>query len=194
MEEIREKAVTCAEDKALKVAMQAFGENVMKYLGQEGTVRQIGPTEFIHLEARQMYEDFNFEMMEGYWLHYEFESDGIAVEDMRRFREYEAFLSLSYQMPVITVVLCSANVKKPLSTLLSMNEPLKPIQWSSHPVSGSGANVCHSPGKSMNIIPASILVLEHDALSKYPAPLVIYTIWYSLSVRRLLSGNLYPSG
>ena len=106
------QVATGVEDKVLKVAMHAFGESVMKYLGQKDRVERIGPTEHIHLEMKQMYEDFNFEMKEGYWRHYEFESDRISVKDMRRFREYEAYLSMVYNMPVITTVLCSAKVKK----------------------------------------------------------------------------------
>lgn len=112
MEQKQETVVTGVEDKVIKVAMQVFGESIMKYLGQGGKVKRIGPTEHIHLEAKQMYEDFNFEMAGGYWRHYEFESDRISVKDMRRFREYEAFLSMTYQMPVITTVLCSAKMKK----------------------------------------------------------------------------------
>ena len=75
MEQKQETEVTGVEDKVFKVAMKAFGESVMKYLGQEGKIKGVGPTEYIHLEAKQMYEDFNFEMADGYWRHYEFESD-----------------------------------------------------------------------------------------------------------------------
>ena len=64
-----------------------------------------------------MYEDFNYEMDGGSWRHYEFESDRISVEDMRRFREYEAYLSMTNQVPVITTVLCSADVKNLRSEL-----------------------------------------------------------------------------
>ena len=105
------------EDRALKAGMQAFGESVMKYLGQSGTVRRVAPTEQVHLEMRQLQEDFNFEMQEGYWRHYEFESDGITVADLRRFREYEAYVSMVYQVPVITTVLCSSRVKRIRSKL-----------------------------------------------------------------------------
>ena len=104
--------VPSAEDRVLKVAMNAFDQNIMKYLGQKDHVKRVAPTEQIHLEARQLLEDFNYEMKEGYWRHYEFESDRITVSDMRRFREYESFLSMTHRVPVITTVLCSAKVKK----------------------------------------------------------------------------------
>ena len=80
-------------------------------------VKRIAPTEHVHLEARRLHEDFNYEMKEGYWRHYEFESDAISVKDLRRFREYESYLSMAHQVPVITTVLCSAKVKKLLSEI-----------------------------------------------------------------------------
>lgn len=58
--------ITSAEDKVMKVAMQAFGESIMKYLGQTDQVKRVAPTEHIHLEVKQLYEDFNYEMLEGY--------------------------------------------------------------------------------------------------------------------------------
>lgn len=106
-----------AEDKVMKVAMRAFGECITSYLGQEGQIKWIAPTEYIHLEMRQLYDDFNYEMEDGIWRHYEFESDRISVEDMRRFREYEAYLSMANGVPVITTVLCSADVKNIRSEL-----------------------------------------------------------------------------
>ena len=113
MEQTKQKnMIPSAEDRVLKVAMNAFGQSIMKYLGQKDHVKRVAPTEQIHLEARQLLEDFNYEMKEGYWRHYEFESDRITIADMRRFREYEAFLSMTHRVPVITTVLCSANVKK----------------------------------------------------------------------------------
>lgn len=106
------------EDRVLKVAMEAFGEEMLQYLGQEGKVLRAVPTEQVHLELRKMMEDFNFEMEDKSWRHYEFESDRISVEDLRRFREYEAYLSMTQAVPVITTVLCSADVKEALSGMV----------------------------------------------------------------------------
>ena len=36
-----------------------------------------------------MYEDFLYEMENGMYYHFEFESDSISEEDLKRFREYE---------------------------------------------------------------------------------------------------------
>ena len=100
------------EDRVLKVGMQAFGEEMVQYMGQEGKIVRVAPTEQVHLENRKLLEDFNFEMDGGYWRHYEFESDEIRVKDLRRFREYEAFVSMTYEVPVITTVVCSADMKQ----------------------------------------------------------------------------------
>ena len=42
-------------------------------------------------------------------LHLEFESDSVTREDLRRFREYEAATSRTFQVAVITYVICSSN-------------------------------------------------------------------------------------
>ena len=44
MEQKQETVVTGVEDKVIKVAMQVFGESIMKYLGQGGKVKRIGPS------------------------------------------------------------------------------------------------------------------------------------------------------
>ena len=100
------------EDMAMKTAAQYFGEELLEYLGVKEKPVRVVPTEIIQLEARQLYQDFNFEMENGWWYHFEFESDEITEEDLMRFREYEAATSRIYQVPVVTCVLCSAKVKK----------------------------------------------------------------------------------
>ena len=70
--------------------MQFFKDELLSYLGITAEPVTIGPTEFVHLEAKQLYEDFNFIKPDRSWIHLEFESDGIREEDLRRFRSYEA--------------------------------------------------------------------------------------------------------
>lgn len=61
MEQTKQKnMIPSAEDRVLKVAMNAFGQSIMKYLGQKDHVKRVAPTEQIHLEARQLLEDFNY--------------------------------------------------------------------------------------------------------------------------------------
>ena len=108
---------THLEDMAMKTAAQYFGEELLVFFGIQQKVKRTAPTEVLHLEARQMYEDFNYEMEGGGWYHFEFESDRVSVQDLRRFREYEAATSRTYHVPVTTFVVCSAKVKNPLSEL-----------------------------------------------------------------------------
>lgn len=99
------------EDKALKTAAQFFGEELLANFGVHEKVVSVAPTEIVHLEARHMYEDFNLVMENGAWYHFEFESDSITLDDLKRFREYEASTSRVYQVPVITFVVCSSRVR-----------------------------------------------------------------------------------
>lgn len=64
-----------------------------------------------------MYEDFLYEMENGNWYHFEFEGDSLTVDDMKRFREYEASTARRINAPVITYVICSSKVKKIRSSI-----------------------------------------------------------------------------
>ena len=48
----------------------------------------------------------------GMYYHFEFESDSISEEDLKRFREYEASTARIYNAPVVTYMICSSGVKK----------------------------------------------------------------------------------
>lgn len=100
------------EDLALKTAANFFGEELLPVLGISGIVEYIAPTETVKLEARQMYQDFNYVMEDGSWSHLEFESDSVTDEDLRRFREYEAAVSRTFGVAVVTYVICSSKVKR----------------------------------------------------------------------------------
>ena len=97
-----------AEDLALKNAAALFGRELLKYLGISQHVSAVMPTEMVRLEVRHMYEDFNFQTIDGAWLHFEFESDALSLADLKRFREYEATTSRTHEVAVTTCVLCSA--------------------------------------------------------------------------------------
>ena len=105
------------EDLALKTAAQYFGDELLPLLGIPGRVKYIAPTENVKLQARQMYQDFNYISGSGSWIHLEFESDSITKEDLRRFREYEAATSRSFNVAVVTYVICTSGVKQLLSKL-----------------------------------------------------------------------------
>lgn len=101
-----------SEDLALKSAAAYFGDELIHWLGIRERALRAVPTEMVELETRHMYEDFLYEMENGMYYHFEFESDSISKEDLKRFREYEASTARIYNAPVITYVICSAGVKK----------------------------------------------------------------------------------
>lgn len=108
----KEKQEIHHEDLALKTAAQYFGEELMPLMGISGAIALIAPTESVKLEARQMYQDFNYVMADNGWVHLEFESDSITLEDLRRFREYEAATSRAHKVAVTTCVICSSRVER----------------------------------------------------------------------------------
>ncbi len=113
----KEKQGIHHEDLALKTAAQYFGEELLRFMGVPGVVALAAPTETVKLEARKMYQDFNYVMEGGYWVHPEFESDLITLEDLRRFREYEASTSRTHRVAVVTYVICSSRVAEPVTEL-----------------------------------------------------------------------------
>ena len=63
------------EDLALKSAADYFGDEMIHWLGIREKALRSAPTELVELETRHMYEDFLYEMENGLWYHFEFESD-----------------------------------------------------------------------------------------------------------------------
>ena len=100
-----------SEDLALKSAAAYFGDELIHWLGIRERALRAVPTEMVELETCHMYEDFLYEMENGMYYHFEFESDSISTEDLRRFREYEASTARIYKAPVVTYVICSSEVK-----------------------------------------------------------------------------------
>ena len=96
-------------DKEVKRKLEIAKENHLKIDGHAPGV--------VKLQARQMYQDFNYISGSGSWIHLEFESDSITKEDLRRFREYEAATSRSFNVAVVTYVICTSGVKQLLSKL-----------------------------------------------------------------------------
>ena len=100
------------EDLALKSAAAYFGDELIHWLGIKEKVLRTLPTEIVALEARHMYEDFLYEMEHHILFHFEFESDALSIDDLRRFRDYEASTARIYRRPVITFVICSSKVRE----------------------------------------------------------------------------------
>ncbi len=99
------------EDRVFKNACRFFGEELLPQLGIDGTIIRVAPTEQVQLEVRDYNQDFNFEMADGTWKHFEFESDSITDQDLSRFRVYEATTSYFYDVEITTYVICTADTK-----------------------------------------------------------------------------------
>lgn len=103
------------EDVALKTAFQYFSEELLPYLGITGKVVGTAPTELIYLDVKKFHEDMNFVMEDDSWAHFEFQSTNEGLNDLKRFRAYEALASYQYKVPITTYVLFSGRIKKPMT-------------------------------------------------------------------------------
>lgn len=103
------------EDHALKVTAQFFQDEIMPALNIEGEVVGVLPTEEIYLELKKGAEDFNYLMSNDSIKHFEFQSTNGGVDDLKRFRVYEAQLSYKHKKPVTTYVLFSGRIKNPMT-------------------------------------------------------------------------------
>ena len=115
MQEERQKqnTVNQIEDSAMKTMVRFFADEMLPYLGIQGKVKMVAPTEEIHMEIKRVYEDMNLIMEDGTWKHFEFQSTNGGVTDLKRFRVYEAITSQQNKVPVITYVLFSGKIKNP---------------------------------------------------------------------------------
>lgn len=103
------------EDAVLKSAAQFFAVELFAFLGIEGEVERVAPSELVHLELRKRYQDFNLVMKDGTWKHFEFQSTNEGIAGLKRFRTYEAVTSEQYGVSVITYVLYSGNIRNPVT-------------------------------------------------------------------------------
>ena len=109
-----------AEDGALKVLHDYFAHVLLPYWNIPGEVDHAMPTESVHLELRKQYQDINFLMKDGSLVHFEFQStNNTALEDLRRFRTYEAFLCMKHKTDVYTYVLFSGGIEHPMTEFTS---------------------------------------------------------------------------
>ena len=109
-----------AEDSALKVLHDYFADVLLPYWNIPGEVDHSVPTESVHLELRKQYQDINFLMKDGSLVHFEFQStNNTALENLRRFRTYEAFLCMKHKTDVYTYVLFSGGIEHPMTEFTS---------------------------------------------------------------------------
>lgn len=109
-----------AEDGALKALHDYFAHVLLPYWKIPGEVDHAMPTEGVYLELRKQYQDINFAMKDGSLVHFEFQStNSSALEDLRRFRTYEAFLCMKHKTTVYTYVLFSGGIEHPMTEFTS---------------------------------------------------------------------------
>ncbi len=99
----------------MKTMMQFFADELLPYLGIHEKVVGLAPTESTVLELHKFFQDNNLVMEDGSWKHFEFQSSSKGVEDLKRFRSYEAVTSYQYKVSVTTYVLFSGKIKNPVT-------------------------------------------------------------------------------
>lgn len=105
------------EDLVMKRAMDLFAEDGLKFFGINKKVKELGPTELVILETKNMFMDYTFLMEDDTFIHFEFQTTNKGVADLRRFRAYEALLSHQTGKDVVTYVVYSSNIKNSCSIL-----------------------------------------------------------------------------
>ncbi|MDY4077273.1 MAG: DUF4351 domain-containing protein [Clostridium sp.] len=99
------------EDLIMKKAMDVFAEEGLKFFGINQKVKDSSSTEIVVLEALNLHMDYTFLMEDDTYVHFEFQTTNKGKNDLRRFRAYEALLSLQKDKDVITYVVYSGNIK-----------------------------------------------------------------------------------
>ena len=105
------------EDLIMKKAMDVFAEEGLKFFGINQKVKDSSSTEIVVLEALNLHMDYTFLMEDDTYIHFEFQTTNKGKKDLRRFRAYEALLSLQKEKDVTTYVVYSNNIKKAMSSL-----------------------------------------------------------------------------
>ncbi|MBN1035634.1 hypothetical protein DWC20_08760 [Clostridium botulinum] len=107
------------EDMIMKRAMDVFAEDGLKFFGIEKKVKEVSSTEIVVLEAKNMFMDYTFLMEDDTYIHIEFQTTNKGINDLRRFKAYEALLELQMNKDVVTYVVYSGNIKNPLNSYTS---------------------------------------------------------------------------
>ena len=102
------------EDLIMKRAMDLFAEEGLKFFGIEKKVREVGPTELVILETKNMFMDYTFLMEDDTFIHFEFQTTNKGVQDLKRFRAYEALLSYQTGKDAVTYVVYSGDIIDPV--------------------------------------------------------------------------------
>lgn len=107
------------EDMIMKRAMDIFAEDGLKFFGIEKKVKEVGSTEIIILEAKNMFMDYTFLMEDDTYIHIEFQTTDKGITDLRRFKAYESLFELQVNKDIVTYVVYSGNIINPKTSYKS---------------------------------------------------------------------------
>lgn len=105
--------ITNYEDLIMKRAMDLFAQEGLRFFGIDKEVKELGPTELVVLESKNMFMDYTFLMEDDTYIHFEFQTTNKGIADLRRFRAYEALLSHQTGKDVVTYVIYSGDIINP---------------------------------------------------------------------------------
>ena len=105
------------EDLIMKKAMEVFCTDALKFFGIKEKVKEIGPTEIVVLDTKNLHMDYTFLMENDKYIHFEFQTTNKGKRDLIRFRAYESLLALQTIKEVVTYVIYSGEIKTPSSQL-----------------------------------------------------------------------------
>ena len=105
------------EDLIMKRSLDLFSHECLEYLNIHRKIKSTVQTELVTLDIKNMHMDYNFLSEDNVILHFEFQTTNKGIDDLRRFRAYEALLSYKEKKNVETYVIYSGDIKNPKDEL-----------------------------------------------------------------------------
>ncbi|MGN0356068.1 MAG: hypothetical protein ACI4EI_13485 [Muricoprocola sp.] len=103
-------ANTKHEDAIMKMGFGYFRDSILKRLGIDYEFVSDEPTELIELQIHSMYMDFTFMTINGFYVHFEFQTTETDRADLQRFEAYEAVTAHKTGKKVLTYVIYSGEI------------------------------------------------------------------------------------
>ena len=104
------------EDSIMKIAMELFKGDAVKFFGIDVKVTAPARSELTHIPIQRKTDDWLWETDEDSFVHFEFQSD-YDPKDLSRFMLSDAILHFNTGKPVRTIVVYTADIKETITTL-----------------------------------------------------------------------------
>ena len=104
------------EDTIMKNIMELFRGDAIKFFGIDTQIVASARNELTHMPIQRKTDDWLWEVEDGSYLHFEFQSD-YDKQDLARFMLSDAMLHHKTGKPIRTIVVYSAGIKDTLTTL-----------------------------------------------------------------------------